>query len=224
VNPRLFNKEQRVMHVKLYEFGISRSARAHWVLREAGVEYESISVDLTRGEQKAAEFLAINPYGKLPVLVDTAGTVTESAAICTYIAEKYADKKLIPEQGTLARAHFYQWICFCIAEMEPQLWSIRKNMLIYPKELRSRQAIRVAKHEYTVAASVLNDHLSGNEYLLAEHFTAADIVVCFNLIWADTLKLLADFPALGKYMEKLKQRPAFPAFLFTESVLQGKLR
>jgi glutathione S-transferase len=212
------------MHVKLYEYGISRSTRAHWVLREAGVEYESISVDLTRGEQKAAEFLAVNPYGKLPVLVDTAGTVTESAAICTYIAEKYADKKLIPEQGTLARAHYHQWICFCIAEMEPHLWSIRKNMLIYPKEMRSHQAIRVAKQEYALAVSVLNDHLSANEYLLAEHFTAADIVVCFDLIWADTLKLLADFPVLGKYMEKLKQRPAFPEFLFTESVLQGKLR
>jgi glutathione S-transferase len=211
------------MHVKLYEFGISRSARAHWVLREAGVEYESISIDLTRGEQKAAEFLAVNPYGKLPVLVDTAGTVTESAAICTYIAEKYPEKKLVPVQGTISRAHYHQWICFCIAEMEPHLWSIRKNMLIYPKEKRSRQAIQIGKYEYNIVARILNDHLSSQEYILGQDFSAADIVICFDLIWADTLKLLKEYPVLTTYIERLKQRPAFPKFLFTESVLQGNL-
>jgi len=212
------------MPVVLYEFGISRSARVHWVLREAGVKYESISIDLTRGEQKSEEFLAVNPYGKLPVLVDAGEVITESAAICTYIAEKYPDRKLIPEQGTIARAHYHQWISFCIAEMEPQLWSIRKNMLIYPKEQRSRQAIRVAKMEYDITLKVLNDHLSSNKCILGAQFSAADIVICFDLIWADTLRLLVDYPVLKKYMENLKQRPAFPGFLFTESVLQGKLR
>jgi len=56
--------------VKLYEYGMTRSARAHWVLREAGIGYEPVTVDLPGGEHKKPEFLAINPYGKLPVLVD----------------------------------------------------------------------------------------------------------------------------------------------------------
>lgn len=209
--------------MKLYEFGISRSTRAHWVLREAGIEYESIPVNIVNGEHKKAAFLAVNPYGKLPVLVDEGGTVTESAAICTYIAEKYPDSRLIPKAGSIARAHYHQWICFCIAEMEPQLWSIRKNMILYPREQRSLKAIRVGKYEYDNAVSILDRHISADEYILSTGFSAADIVITYNLIWANTLGLLENYPGLITYMEKMMQRPAFPRFLFTESVRQGKL-
>jgi glutathione S-transferase len=209
----------------LYEFGFSRSARAHWVLREAGVEYQTISVDLTKGEQRKPEFLAVNPYGKLPVLVDDDGVaVTESAAICTYIAEKYPDKQLIPGPGNSARAHYHQWICFCIAEMEPHLWSIRKNMILYPKEQRSLQAIRVAKEEYDKAVRVLAAHLADQTYVLGESFSAADIVMGYDLIWADTLNLLAGYPVLTDYLERLKQRPAFPIQMLTDTVRLGKVK
>lgn len=209
--------------MQLYEFGISRSARVHWVLREAGVQYEAISVNLIKGEQKSPGFLAINPYGKLPVLVDGDCTLTESAAICTYIAEKFPAAALIPAQATVARAHYFQWICFCIAEMEPQLWSIRKNMILYPKPQRSHMALRVGRMEYENAATMLENHLSGNQYVLGDIFSAADIVVAYDLIWAGSLKLLAKFPVLRAYEQRLRQRPAFPDFLFTESVRQGNL-
>jgi len=209
--------------MKLYEFGISRSARAHWVLREAGVQYEAISVNLIKGEQKSPEFLAINPYGKLPVLVDGEDTITESAAICTYIAEKYPEAGLIPLQATISRAHYHQWICFCLAEMEPQLWSIRKNILLYPKSQRSNLAIKIGRYEYENAARILDSHLSKNDYVLGATFSAADIVIAYDLIWANTLKLLAGFPVLLSYINRLQQRPGFPAFLFTESARQGKL-
>jgi len=202
--------------VKLYEYGMTRSARAHWVLREAGIGYEPVTVDLPGGEHKKPEFLAINPYGKLPVLVDGDGTVTESAAICTYIAEKYADGRLIPANGTIERAHYHQWICFCIAEMEPQLWSIRKNMLLYPREQRSHKAIKTARTEYDKAVRILAVHLADKIHVLKDTFSAADIVVCYNLIWADSLGLLAACPELVAYMHRMMQRPAFPSFLFPD--------
>ncbi len=204
--------------MKLYEYGISRSLRVHWVLREAGVEYQAVTVDLPAGEHKTAEFLAVNPYGKLPVLVDDNGTVTESAAICTYIAEKYTAGNLIPEAGTIARAHYHQWICFCIAEMEPQLWSIRKNMLLYPKAQRSHKAIKTGRFEYDKAVQILAVQLAENTYVLGETFSAADIVICYNLIWANSLRLLTDYPVLLTYMRRLMQRPAFPGFLFPDTV------
>jgi len=209
--------------MKLYEFGISRSARAQWALREAGVEYETVSIDLTQGVQNSPEFLAINPYGKLPVLVDGDITVTESAAICTYIAEKFPAAQLIPEPGTAARAHYYQWVCFCLAEMEPHLWSIRKNMIKYPKPKRSRLAIEIGREEYAKSAAIIAAHLAQNDYLLGKNFSAADIIVGYDLVWADSLNLLADIPLLKSWLEKLMQRPAFPSFLFTETVRQGKL-
>ena len=200
----------------LYEFGYCRSTRVHWLLREVGVEYESVSVDLCKGEQRSPAFLAVNPYGKLPVLVDGGLTVTESAAICTYLADKYPGSHLIPDPGTAGRAHYYQWTCFCIAELEPQLWSIRKNMLLYPKARRSLQAVRVAREEYDLAVQVLDDHLSKHDYVVGASFGAADVIICYNLIWADTLKLLDAYPALGDYVERLKRRPAFPGHLFSE--------
>jgi glutathione S-transferase len=168
--------------MKLYEFDVSRSMRVHWVLREAAVEYESITIDLVKGEQKSPEFLAINPYGKLPVLEDEGTTITESAAICTYIAEKYDTKRLIPPVATLERAHYYQWVCFCIAEMEPFLWSIRKHMMLYPKAQRSLAAIKISKKEYKNAARILDDHLSKNEYILGQEFSAADIVIAYDCL------------------------------------------
>lgn len=200
----------------LYEFGYSRSTRVHWLLREIGVEYESVSVDLCKGEQRSPAFLAVNPYGKLPVLVDGGLTLSESAAICTYLAEKYPGSRLIPDPGTPGRAHYYQWICFCIAELEPQLWSIRKNMILYPKAKRSLQAVRVARDEYDLAVQVLDDYLSKHAYMAGPDFGAADVIICYNLIWADTLKLLDTYPVLTGYVERLKRRQAFPGHLFSE--------
>ena len=203
--------------MKLFEFDVSRSTRVHWILREVGVEYQRVTIDLTNGEQKSPEFLAINPYGKLPVLEDDGNIITESAAICTYIAEKYPSKGLIPPPGTIERGHYYQWICFCIAEMEPHLWNIRKHMMLYPKAQRSLRAIKISKREYIEAIKVLDNYLSDKEYIIAKTFSAADIVVCYDLFWAETLKLLKDFPGLSAYKDRLQQRPAFPEFLFHEN-------
>ncbi len=199
--------------MKLYEFDVSRSMRVHWTLREVGVEFESVIIDLTKGEQKTPEFLAINPYGKLPVLDDDGKLISESAAITTYIAEKYPEKKLIPESQTIQRAQYYQWMSFCIAEMEPQLWTIRKHMLIYPKADRSRDAIKLAKREYINAVAVVDKHLQEREYMVDDRFTAADIIICYDLFWAASLKLLKDFPGLTEYLVRLQKRPAFPGHL-----------
>lgn len=207
--------------MKLYGFSISRSLRAHWVLREAGVEYESIDIDLVQGQQNEPEFKSINPYGKLPVLVDGDACITESAAICTYIAEKYPQAGLIPPEDSVARGHYHQWICFCIAEMEPHLWSMRKNMMIYPRAQRSLQAIKVARREYYAAAEIVEQHLANNACLLGDDFSAADIVMGYDLFWANTLKLLKNYPMLRAYRERLMQRPAFPAFLLNEKSGQG---
>jgi len=80
--------------IKLYGFPQTRSVRAAWALEEAGADYEYELVNLRAGEHKQATFLAINPFGKIPSLVDEGLVVTESAAICTYIAEKFPAAKV----------------------------------------------------------------------------------------------------------------------------------
>lgn len=184
------------------------------MLAELDLDYRSVTVDLVKGEQFGEEFLAINPYGKVPVLDDGGTVITESAAICTWLAEKYAGGRLIPEAGTIQRGHYYQWTFFCMAELEPFLWSVRKHMLIYPKQKRSREAIALGKEEYCNNVRCLARHIGEEAYILDSGFSAADVIVGYNLMWADSLKLLRDLPGLSNYIGRLKERPAFPDGIF----------
>lgn len=87
--------------MKFYEFAPTRSIRVHWVLQELGVEFEGVSIRLPVGEHRTPAFLALNPAGKLPVLVYGEHTITESVAIALYLAEKYSDRHFIPTGLTL---------------------------------------------------------------------------------------------------------------------------
>jgi glutathione S-transferase len=200
--------------MRLYEYGRSRSTRCHWMLAELGLEYEAVTIDLSRGEQRRPEFLAINPYGKIPVLVDGDAVVTESAAICTWLAERYPGKMLIPPEGTVDRAHYYQWTFFCMTELEPYSWAVRKHTLIYPKEKRSADAVRLAKGEYVANVACLAGQIGNDGCVLGPSFTAADIIIGYNLLWADSLDLLKGYNSLLAYLERLKQRPAFPHHIY----------
>jgi glutathione S-transferase len=79
--------------MELYEFGPTRSIRVRWTLQELGVEFEPVTVNMLAGEHRPPEFLAINPAGKLPALVDGDLVLTESIAIVLYLAEKYPEKR-----------------------------------------------------------------------------------------------------------------------------------
>jgi glutathione S-transferase len=85
--------------MKLYWAPRTRSLRALWVLEEAGVPYERVRLDLSAGEQKSAEFRAINPMAKVPALTDGTLAVAESAAICAYVAEAHPNAGLAPRLG-----------------------------------------------------------------------------------------------------------------------------
>jgi len=91
------------MKMKLYEFGPTRSIRVRWTLQELGVDFDPIRVNLLAGEHRRPDFLKINPAGKIPVLVDGDLVLTESVAIVLYLAEKYAERGLLPA-GIEARA------------------------------------------------------------------------------------------------------------------------
>jgi len=84
-----------------------RSTRVTWVLEEAGVDYEFMVVDLSKGEHKKPEYLKVNPYAKVPDLVDGELVLSESAAICTYIGEKFPSSGLVPKEIT-ERANYFQ--------------------------------------------------------------------------------------------------------------------
>src|SRR5580704_17261538 len=101
--------------MKLYEFAPTRSIRARWTLQELGVPFDAVTVNLIAGEHRRPEFLAMNPAGKVPVLVDGDVVLTESIAIVVYLAEKFPEKGILPADPG-ARAQGMRWLLFKTTE------------------------------------------------------------------------------------------------------------
>ncbi|MBE9104700.1 glutathione S-transferase family protein [Nostoc cf. edaphicum LEGE 07299] len=192
--------------MKLYEFAPTRSIRVRWVLQELGVEFEAISINMRAGEHRTPDFLTINPTGKLPVLIDGEDIITESVAIALYLGEKYPESNLVPTD-LLLRAQLYRWLLFTATELEQPLWRIARHTFIYPEELRLPAEITLARQDFTSMAVVLENHLLDRQFLVGEHVTVADFVLAYTLDWANEVQLLATFPTLVDYMERMYKRP-----------------
>jgi glutathione S-transferase len=196
--------------VKLYETPKTRSARCRWVLQELRIPFESVLVKLSQGEHKQSEFLKLNPYGRVPVLVDGDLVLSESIAICLYLGDKYACQGLIPTPGSAERALHDQWLLFCATELEQPLWQIRRHTVLYPAEKRLPDEVEIARENFKKAATVLERALLDKVYLCDSRFSVADIVVTYTLIWASGYRLLSDFPGLWAYMKLHKSRESCP--------------
>lgn len=195
--------------MKLYGFGPTRSLRALWALRELKVDFEFIEVNMARGEHLKPEFLALNPAGKLPVLVDGDFVLTESVAIVLYLAEKYPEHDLLPS-ALRARADVQRWLLFTATELEQPLWRIARHSNVYPKAERLPAEIALARRDFEQMALVMERHMRNRQVLVGEQVTAADLVAAYTLDWANELQLLQATPHLRSYMDGMYQRPSAP--------------
>jgi glutathione S-transferase len=195
--------------MKLYGFGPTRSLRALWGLKELGVEFEFIPVNLQAGEHKRPEFLAINPAGKVPVLVDGDLVLPESAAIVLYLAEKYPEKGLMPARLE-QRAQVYRWVLFAVTELEQPLWRMAKHRFLYPENKRLPQDIDLAREDFTAMAAVLERHMQGRQYIVGDRISVADCVTAYLMDWANEHHLLDGFPNLTAYLQRMYQRSTAP--------------
>lgn len=195
--------------MKLYGYRNGRTLRALWALEEVGAPYEYVEVDIMHGQGREPWFLRINPAGKVPVLDDDGTIITESAAICMHLAEKYPDSKLLPPASTQERTACYKWISFILTELDAPLWTIAKHRFGLPKERRVPGVIETAKWEFGVAAKVLATGLGNRSYLVGDAFTVADILAGHTLLWAKSARLALGSDALPNYLEALSIRDAF---------------
>jgi glutathione S-transferase len=195
--------------MKLYGFGPTRSLRALWGLKELGLEFEFVPVNLQAGEHRRPEFLALNPAGKVPVLVDGDLVLTESAAIVLYLAEKYPDKGLMPT-SLQQRAQVYRWIMFAMTELEQPLWRMAKHTFLYPENKRLPRDIELAREDFLAMASVLDRHMQGRQFIVGDRITAADCVTAYLMDWANEHHLLDGLPNLKGYLQRMYARSAAP--------------
>ncbi|MGH8148124.1 MAG: glutathione S-transferase family protein, partial [Rhodanobacteraceae bacterium] len=195
--------------MKVYGRPPSRVLRALWLLNELGIEYELVPINPGGEEARSPEFLALNPTGKVPVLVDGDVVLTESAAIQLYLAEKFPKAGLIP-QDVAERGQMYRWIFFLVTEIEQPLWRIARNMMIYPEDKRMPADIEMAIGECKAMLAVLEKHMHGRKYLVGDRLSVADLNAAYTLDWAEFADMLGDAPALRAFVETMYARPKAP--------------
>ncbi|KQU93710.1 glutathione S-transferase [Ensifer sp. Root1252] len=195
--------------MKLYGLGPTRSLRALWALQELDADFEFVPVNLLGGENRHPDFLRLNPAGKVPVLVDGDLVLTESAAIVFYLAEKYADKGLMPTDLN-ERAQAYRWTLFAVTELEQPLWRIAKHTFLYPEDKRLPEDIALAKEEFVAMAEVLERHMDGRTFVIGDRISIADCVTVYVIDWGNEVGLIDGFPNLKAYLERMYARAKAP--------------
>lgn len=195
--------------MKLYGTPPTRALRVMWLLRELDIECEVVTVNMGIGEHRSPQLLALNPAGKLPVLVDGDLVLTESAAIPLYLAEKRPDKGLIPS-ALADRAQMYRWIFFLVTEIEQPLWRIALHTRIYAEKERLPQDVPLATRDCVRMIAVLEKHMRDREFIACDRVSVADFIAAFTLDWASEAGMLGDAPRLQAWLKTMYARPKAP--------------
>jgi glutathione S-transferase len=192
--------------IQLYHYPSTRADRPLWMLEEMEIPFEVIRVDLAVAANEDPHYLEIHPHGRVPAMVDGELILIESGAICTYLADTYLEKALAPPPGTPSRPHFYQWMFYCVATLDPPAYEIVLQRKLLPEKMRSQSRLKEAENKFAEAAAFLDHTLSDRAYILGETFTAADIMLGMTLMWNKSL--LAPYRNLEGYVKRLAARPA----------------
>lgn len=195
--------------IVLYNNKLSRGRAVHWLLEELALDYEVVWLDFGR-PMKEAEYLAINPMGKVPALKHGLAIVTETAAILTYLADTFADKGLIPTTGTPERAAFYRWMFFIAGPLEAATtaeflgWQAPEKT---PLGTPCRAFLGFGS--LTLTLDTLESHLRQHAYVCGDQFTAADVYLATHLAFG--MRYTKAYPpreVFDDYLNRVLQRPA----------------
>ena len=189
--------------MKHYFNPMSRAVTTHWMLVELGVEHEQIMVDFMSGDGETPEFRSINPMGKIPVLVDGDVVVTEAAAICAYLADKFPEKGLAPPQGSTERGRYYRYLFVPGTTLEPMFTFELLKVSDYP-------ASSLGFGDLERCLATIESMTPDIAWVLGDQFSAADIVFGGMLDFAVQLGWLASPSAkVAAYIRRIKARPAY---------------
>lgn len=190
------------MAIKLYTNPMSRGRVAHWLLEEIGEPYEKVMLDFKKGEHKSPSYLKINPMGKVPTLEHDGVVVTESAAICVYLADAFPKAKMAPPLGDRKRGEFLRWIFFAASNIEPAM--LEKKIGKFPLD---KGHLGFGSYEDTMNA--IEGLLKSGPYVLGDQFSAADVYLSSSLGYGMMTKAIDERPVFQKYVAQNCDRPAY---------------
>jgi glutathione S-transferase len=186
-----------------YTNPMSRGRIVRWMLEEVGEPYRTELLDYAT-TLKAPAYLAINPMGKVPALRHGDTVVTESAAICAYLADAFPQAKLAPAPGDRARGPYYRWLFFAAGPLEAAVMDRRLGV-----EPTGDQRRMAGYGCYADVLAALEGAVAGREYLAGDRFSAADLYVGAHLGFGMTFGTIEKRPAFEAYAQRLQSRPAF---------------
>ena len=187
----------------LYHAAPSRSSIVHWMLEELGEPYDLHLLSFAKGDNRAPEYLAVNPMGKVPALKYGDTVITEAAAICAYLADEFPQARLNIPVGDPRRGVYLKWLFFGPSCIEPAITD-----RAFPRKEEPRRAA-LGYGDIDTVMDLVAKGVSGNgPYLMGEQFTAADVIIGSTLRWGMMFKLLPERPELMPYAQRIAERPA----------------
>ncbi len=192
--------------ITFYHNPMSRGRIVHWMLEEIGAPYEIKILDFTKREHKTPAFLAINPMGKIPTIVHRGVVVTETAAICAYLADAFSEKKLAPALNDPKRGTYLRWFFFAAGCLET---AVVDKMLTRPPTERT-SAIGYGTYEDTIKAAETAVH--PGPYILGDTFSAADLYLASSFAFGIMTKVIQATPVIKDYVARCNDRPSFQRF------------
>jgi glutathione S-transferase len=203
----------------LYYYPGNASLLPHMMLREIGVPFEMRLVDRDQNAQKSAEYLKLNPNGRIPVLVDGDLVLFETAAIALHLVDKFPEAGLAPALGTKGRAEFYKWMVHLTntPQAEYRAW-------FYPHEHVSGEAAvpaaqKAAEQRLYGMFDVISEQLGDKTWLLEDRFSAADLFLFMLIRWGRGMpRPPRTLPNLNALAERVIARPAVQTALEVEGL------
>ena len=195
--------------LKLYHCISARSFRPLWTLEEMGLSYKLVMLPFPP-RVFAKDYLAINPLGTIPTLFDDDMRMTESAAICHYLATRHGPSPLAVDMAESDYGGWLNWLYMSDATLTfPQTLVLRYTQL-EPPERRLPQAAEDYRKWFFGRLRIVEEAAGKGDYLVAGRFTAADIAVGYALMLAEILGMAKDFgPNVAAYWARLKERPSY---------------
>jgi len=200
--------------LKLFGVGTSRTMRAHWMLLELGLDYESHPIQSRSGETLTDEFKRLNPRHKIPVLQHGQFVLTESAAIVQYLSDALADPgEFYAPRDARSRAELNEWCYFIMTELDAgSLYVVRRRDGLASIYGEAATAVSAAKTYFLHNLEAMVPRIDRAPYLFGEHLSGADILLTTCLDWAAVSGVALPKPAVD-YRLRIARRPAYQAAL-----------
>jgi glutathione S-transferase len=201
--------------ITLFHSPQTRSSGTLTLLEELGAPYELNVLNMKAGEQRKPTYLAVNPMGKVPAILDGDALVTEQVAIYIHLADRFPAAKLAPALDDPQRGPYLRWLVYYAASFEPAVVDRSQQRAPAPSAM-------CPYGDFDTMLKTLTDQLAEGPYLLGDRFTAADVLWGGALHWTTMFKLVPEQPIIMDYVKRVTSRPAYQRVLAKDAELAAR--